>query len=82
VSVATLPSPQPLAPALTPPSSVLRALADVGEVDLVKGLGPRRLAEVLRRGDDAELAPARGRAWPRLLWLLVAALGLLGLLLR
>jgi hypothetical protein len=74
------PSPRPLAPALTPSPAILRALADVGEVDLAKGLGQRRLAELLRREGRA----VRTRRWRRIgiLVLLGAAAGLLLLALR
>lgn len=71
------PTPTPLAqsPALTPAPAVLRALADVGEVDLAKGLGRRRFAEVVRR--TGPLEPPRPHAWLRLAWLLAAAVCLL-----
>jgi hypothetical protein len=58
-------------PDLTPAPALLRALADVGEVDLVKGLGERRLAELVRSTESPRHSP-----WPHLAWLLVA-IGLL-----
>jgi len=62
-------------PDLTPAPALLRALADVGEVDLVKGLGKRRVAALVRQ--TGPLAPPRRAAWPRLVWLLLAAVALL-----
>ncbi len=78
------PSPVPLTgahvPDLTPAPAVLRALAHVGEVDLAKGLGRRRLAELIRRVGPVSpphrhwLVPATG--------LLILAAAALALLLR
>lgn len=75
MNVAPTPAPRPLAPALAPPPAILRALADVGEVDLAKGLGQRRLAELLRR--EVAAAPPRRHRWPAVLLLLGAAISLL-----
>jgi hypothetical protein len=57
-------------PDLTPAPAILRALADVGEVDLVQGLGKRRLAELVR--STASTDSHRHSPWPRLVWLLAA----------
>jgi hypothetical protein len=73
--VATNSSPLGQLPDLTPAPTLLRALADVGEVDLVKGLGKRRVAELVRQ--TGPLAPPHRAAWPRLVWLLLAAVALL-----
>jgi hypothetical protein len=76
--VATTSPPLAQLPDLTPAPAVLRALADVGEVDLAEGLGRRRLAEVARF--TGPLDPPRRRRRPRLAWLLLALAGLLLLL--
>lgn len=62
-------------PAFTPVPAILQALADVREVDLESGLGPRRLAEVTRQA--AAPRPERRRRWPATLGLLAAAIGAL-----
>ena len=76
------PTPNPLAslPALTPAPALLRSLADVGEVDLAKGLGERRLAEVIRH--VGPLPEPRRFPWERLALLVAAAAILLLLALR
>jgi hypothetical protein len=68
--VATTPAPSRPLPDLTPAPALLRALADVGEVELTKGLGRRRLAEVARYTGPIESARRERR--PRLGWLLLA----------
>jgi len=59
----------PPMPDLTPAPAVLKALAHVGEVDLVKGLGRARLAQLVK--DTGPLVRPR---WPRWLLLLAALL--------
>lgn len=61
------PTAAPPGPDLTPAPALLKALAHVGEVDLAKGLGPRRLAELVRATGPL----ARPRRWT---WLVAAAL--------
>jgi hypothetical protein len=55
----------PLPPDLTPAPAVLQALAHVAEVDLAKGLGRQRLAQVIHADESG--ARSLGR------WLLAAA---------
>jgi len=72
---ATTPPPVPPPPDLTPAPALLKALAHVGEVDLVAGLGRRRLAEVVRETGPARRAPSSPRRhWLAVAWLLVAAI--------
>lgn len=77
------PSPSPLArppPDLTPAPALLKALAHVTEVDLAKGLGRRRLAQVIR--DTSFRAPSHRTAWLAAGLLLVAGAVALLLALR
>jgi len=68
--VATASTPLHPLPDLTPAPALMRALADVGEVDLAKGLGKRQLAEVVRL--TGPLEPPRRERGSRLPWLLLA----------
>jgi hypothetical protein len=67
-------APRTAPPSMTPDHALapalLRALADVGEVDLVAGLGRRRLAEAIRQPQPP--APPRQRHWLAAVWLLAS----------
>ena len=74
------PSPPPTTAPTPAEPPLLQALAHVNEVDLARGLGPRRLAEVQHLADRD---PPRPRTrWLRLLWYLAAAISLLLLVLE
>jgi hypothetical protein len=71
------PEPAPLSPAGAA-ARLLRELADVREVDLAEGLGPRRLAALSRLAEQAPAGGARRRR--RLLKAVLAAALALGAL--